>query len=510
MDDQDAVIAFLSQGASYGEPGVTPERIQTHISIVFFVGDRAYKLKRAVRFPYLDYSTTALRERYCRAELALNRRTAPTLYRRLRAITRAADGRLAFDGDGVPVDWVVEMRRFAQGDLLDQRADAGSLSAKCMHDLTDVIAAFHERAEITPRHGGRPEIADAVEGNNLNLIRACPPLDRTMVDALYAASRERLATVGALLDARRDRGKVRRCHGDLHLRNVCLLDGRPTPFDCIDFSDAFSCIDVLYDLAFLLMDLLHRGLRDLASLVFNRYLDVTDNSDGLPALPLFLSLRAAVRAHVLIAQPPSGSSSPVLDDARAYLTLAAELLRSRPPRLIAIGGLSGTGKSTMAQALAPAFGPAPGARIARSDSLRKRLFAVAPETRLPPSAYDQSTADRVYRRLEDEASAALAAGYTAIVDATFLREKERKRVVALADRQGVPFTGFWLEAPPEALAARLEARRGDVSDADAAVLRHQLAIDPGAIDWHHVDAAGDVPSSLAAIRAALDADRTDA
>jgi aminoglycoside phosphotransferase family enzyme/predicted kinase len=506
MDDQQEAISFLSDGASYGKPGIAVERIETHISIVFLAGDRAYKLKRAVRFSYLDYSTTALRERYCRAELELNRRTAPTLYLRLSAITREADGRLALDGDGTPIDWVVEMRRFAQSDLFDRLADAGRLTSASMRELTDVIAAFHRAAEITFEQGGRAGIAQTIAGNNANLIEACPPLDRGPVDALHAASMAKLATVAHLLDTRRNRGRVRRCHGDLHLRNVCLVETRPTPFDCIEFSDQLSCIDVLYDLAFLLMDLIQRDLRHLASVVFNRYLDLTGDVDGLPALPLFMSVRAAVRAHVLVAQTRQNPSMKPLNDPRSYLSLAGTLLQPHRPRLIAIGGLSGTGKSTMAQALAGDFSPAPGARVIRSDVLRKRLFDVAPETRLPSSAYREATTERVYRCLYDEARASLDAGYTAIVDATFLREDERRHIAALAARAGVPFLGLWLEAPSEVLDQRLGARRSDASDADAAILRLQLKIDAGAIHWNRIDTRRDRAANLAVMRALINAD----
>jgi aminoglycoside phosphotransferase family enzyme/predicted kinase len=505
-DDQREIVAFLSDGANYGRPGTIVERIETHISIIFLVEEQAYKLKRAVRFSYLDYSTTALREQYCRAELALNRRTAPTLYRRLRAITQESDGSLVFDGTGTVVDWVVEMQRFSQGDLFDRLAAAGKLTPALMFDLTDAIAAFHRAAEITPGYGGRVGIADTIAGNNINLIAACPPLDRGQVDGLYAASKAKLATVGVLLERRRASGKVRRCHGDLHLRNVCLVNGRPMPFDCIEFNDALSCIDVLYDLAFLLMDLVQRGLRNLASVVFNRYLDLTGDMKGLPAIPLFMSIRAEIRAHVMVTQAWQTPSMKTLDEARSYLSLAGTVLRPHQPSLIAIGGPSGAGKSKVAQALASDFPVVPGARVIRSDVLRKRLFEVAPETRLPSSAYGKETMERVYRGLRDEASVALAAGYTVIADATFLRQEERKSIAALAERAGVAFVGLWLEAPNEVLATRLDARRHDASDADTTVLRQQLEFDTGGISWRRIDTRADLRATLATARGAIDTD----
>jgi len=267
---------------------------------------------------------------------------------------------------------------------------------------------------------------------------------------------------------------VRRCHGDLHLRNICLLDGKPTLFDCLEFSDALASIDVLYDLAFLLMDLEHRGLTDFANLVLNRYLDLTDEDDGLPAMPLFLSLRAAIRAHVTAtAMDQAAHAESTLDmaaEARRYLDLAAQLLRPRPRRLVAIGGLSGSGKSTLAAALAPGIG----ARVLRSDVIRKHLFGVAPETRLPASAYAPEVSHRVYETLGEKAAAALAAGYSVIIDAVSLKPEERRSFAPVAEAAAVPFWGLWLAAPASTMEARLRARRHDASDASPEVLTQQL------------------------------------
>ncbi len=503
VDEQQAVIDFLSSGASYGLPGATVEQVVTHISHLFLVGDRVFKLKRRVKFSYLDYSTLERRERFCRAELELNRRTAPGLYLGLRKVTRGADGSLALDGGGDAIDWLIEMRRFREDDLFDRMAAAGRLNPALMRDLADAIAAFHRDAEITPDQGGRNSLARTIAINDENLRLAAPPLDGAGIDRLRAASEAHLARVGPLLEARRGAGKVRRCHGDLHLRNICLFEGRPTLFDCIEFNDDFACIDVLYDLAFLLMDLVERGHGSDANLVFNRYLDRSNESDGLAALPLFQSARAAVRAHVLGALVRSGGpqNAAAARAAAAYLALALALLEPHPPRLVALGGRSGTGKSTIAQALAAGFPPAPGARLLHSDVIRKRLAGIAPETRLPRDSYTPAASERVYAALGEEAERTLAAGYSVLVDATFLRVEERRAVAALAAKAGVAFTGLWLDAPYEVLARRIAARRGDASDADLAVLQWQLGIDTGPIEWQRVDAAGDLAETLAAARA---------
>ena len=342
----------------------------------------------------------------------------------MRPISRSAKGSLCFD-HGTAVDWVLEMRRFSQAELFDQLAESRKLTHQLMRDLTDVIVGFHARAEVIRERGGRSAVEQTIRGNDLNLVQSCPPLDASQAKHVTDSSIAKLSAVGELLDARRAAGKIRRCHGDLHLRNICLFESHPTLFDCIEFSEDLACIDVLYDLAFLLMDLIQRDLVDLANIVFNRYLDLTADLDGLPALQLFMSIRAAVRAHVQAALNRSKPSAKNVSDAQSYLSLADAFLRPHLPCLIAIGGLSGVGKSSVAQTLASGLEPAPGARVIRSDVLRKRLFDYPPETKLPGSAYAPEVTERVYRALHDQAMASLAAGCTAIVDATFLRPEDR-------------------------------------------------------------------------------------
>ncbi|HEY1503963.1 MAG TPA: AAA family ATPase [Stellaceae bacterium] len=500
-DDQSQAIDFLSRGASFGLPDATPRRIETHISIVFLVGDRVVKLKRALKLSFLDYSTLAARERLCRAEFERNRRTAPGLYRAVRRLTRASNGGIEWDGDGVLVEAVLEMVRFDDDALFENLAAAGKLTPALMVQLGDIIAEFHASAEIMPAFGGSDGIASVAADDHANLRAGCPPLDRQAVDALRRAEEGALARQAALLDARQREGRVRRCHGDLHLRNICLFEGKPTLFDCIEFSDEIACIDTLFDLAFLLMDLEHRGLRALGNVLFNRYLDRSGEAAGLAALPLFLSVRAGIRAKVAVAALKVQKDA--AEQASAYLALAARLLQPSPPRLVAIGGLSGSGKSTVGAGLAGDFAPAPGARHLRSDVLRKVMMQVAPETRLPPSAYTQAVSERVYRAAREQAAAVLAAGYSAVVDATFIDAGERAAIAAVATTAGVPFTGLWLTAPDAVLLDRVARRRGDSSDADRAVLEQQLDADLGAVSWRKVDVSGTAAAALAAARAAI-------
>jgi aminoglycoside phosphotransferase family enzyme/predicted kinase len=466
--------------------------VTTHISHVFLAAGRALKLKRAVRLPYADFSTLALRKAACERELALNRRTAPVLYRRVVAVTRDPAGALHLGGDGASVEWLVEMTAFDQELLLDRLARRGPLPPGIARALGDAIAAFHDIAEVAPEFGGADAMARIVDGNRKALADGPAGIfDPQSVAALSRDCDSALAAQRRLLDRRRADGAVRQCHGDLHLGNICLIDGRPVLFDCLEFDARLSTIDVLYDLAFLLMDLLEHGLAGDANMVLNRYLDLRSETAGLAALPLFLAIRAAIRAHVTVTRDPSAGV-----DARAYLNAALGFLKPAAPRLTAIGGLSGTGKSTAAYRLAPAIGAAPGARVIRSDVTRKRQFGVAPETPLPADAYTAAITARVYGTMLDEAARCLAAGHSVILDAVFLRRNERDAAEETARQHGIGFAGFWLEAPAAVTADRVARRRDDASDADAAVLRMQSAIDPGKMDWARIDAGNDAAAAI--------------
>ncbi len=489
--EQAKTVAFLSQGAAYGDPELPVDRITTHISHLFLAGDRVYKLKRAVKLPYVDFSTVALRHAACLRELEFNRRLAPDLYEAVVPVTRTADG-FSLDGVGDAVDWIVRMRRFDQECLLERLAQHDGLTSDTLRALGDEIARFHALAEPVPKAGGAAILERIIEGN-AKAFAACPPEAFTpdSVGRLQDACIRALRAVAATVDRRSAAGKVRRCHGDLHLGNICLIGKRPVLFDCIEFSDTLATIDVLYDLAFLLMDLCHRGLRAEANTVFNRYLDRADESDGLAAFPLFMALRAAIRAHVAVARDPSR-----IAEAQTYFDLASDLLQPAPPRLIAIGGLSGTGKSTLAYRLAPETGRMPGARVLRSDVIRKRLFGLAPEERLGANAYTPAVTGRTYATLLGEARAVLESGQAVIVDAVSAQPEERARIREVAEAAQVPFTGLWLEAPEAILEGRVGARAGDASDADVGVLRRQLGYDLGALDWARVDVSGSIEQAV--------------
>jgi aminoglycoside phosphotransferase family enzyme/predicted kinase len=492
IQDQADVIEFLAAPSSHGT--ATVDRIDTHSAIVFLAGERAYKLKRAVRFDYLDFSTVERRIAMCEAEVRLNRRTAPDIYRGVVPITRERGGALALGGFGSPVDWVVEMNRFSQEALFDRLAAAERLDLDLMPSLAAAVAEFHRIAEPRSDHGGKPGMEWVIEGNAAGFTEyGHDVLDPLACRRLTEASRTELDVRGALLEERRARGFVRQCHGDLHLRNIVLLDGRPTLFDGVEFNDAISCIDVLYDLAFLLMDLWRRGLPRHANAVWNHYLEAAGDLSGTSSMPLFLSCRAAVRAKTSATaarlQPDGRRQNALQALAREYLAMAEGLLHPPGPCLVAIGGFSGTGKSTLAHALAPSVGGVPGAVVIRSDLIRKRLAGVSPLERLGPEGYSGEMSERVYATVAGCARMTVREGHSAIVDAVFARPGDRHAIERVAADVGVPFVGIWLEAPETALIARVEQRRTDASDANAAVIRLQHRDGTGNIWWHRIEAA---------------------
>ncbi len=457
MAEQAEARAFLEQLA--GRP---PQ--ETQISAVYVGADTVWKLKRAVRLSFLDFTALDARRHYLHRELDINGPAAPGLYRDVLPITRAPGGSLALGGEGEVVEWVLRMAPIPAADFLLARLEAG-LPDALLDALGDMVAADHARRDpVAVQDPGHP--AENARGNARAARQAGLPPDT--VDAWLREAEQALDAAGPLLAERAAAGFVRRAHGDLHLGNICFWQGVPAPFDAIEFDEAMATIDLGYDLAFLLMDLDRRAGRPAANRVLNRYVARTGDAALVRLLPPFLSRRAMVRAHV------TGDGG--------YLEAALAYLRPAPGQVVAIGGLPGTGKSTLARALAPGLGGAPGALIVRSDEIRKCLHGVAPEQRLGREAYSPEANARVDAALLEVVRA--AAPHGVIADATFLSPALRAAVTGC----GVPFTGIWLEAPLAELARRVTARTGDASDATGAVLRRLAGVDPGPIGWHRVAA----------------------
>lgn len=471
------------------------EVIETSCARIFLVGEEAWKIKRPVRFPFLDFSTRAKRRWAIERELAFNRRWAGDIYRRVVPVRRAG-ATLSLDGSGEAAEWMLMMRRFDPNAVLGECASAvdGDLGER----LGRQVARMHAEAETAPDGGGAATLGYTIATNERAL--ADIPGRKDAVLHLVEATRTARDAVADDLDRRQGEGFSRHCHGDLHLGNILCENGRLIPFDCIEFNDRLSRIDVLYDVAFPIMDLVVRGRGEAANRLLNGYLDEAARTfppglwAGLRLLPLFMSVRAAVRAHVTAATGDQAVSD-------HYLSAAELFLNPARPRLWAVGGLSGSGKTRLARTLASLLDHRAGAVVLRSDEIRKRLWGAAAEAPLPAAVYDGATDARVYEAMFETASAILAAGRSAILDATFLAEQDRKRTEAVARRCGAPFSAVWLEGEPGLLRERLSGRGRDASDATAAVLERQLVRGLGPIDWLRAPAAED-SAALAARLAA--------
>ena len=501
---QSEAIAFLSDSRNLpGHHAV--ETIRTHGALVFLSGKDAYKIKRDVQYDYLDFSTLQNRRKMLFRELELNAPAAPSIYRDVIAVTRNAEGRLHLGGKGEVIEWVLRMHRFDTEDELDKVAARGALNDQIAQDLGDVIAQYHSRNKVCTDVSGADLIGAILDELNTAFATMADHLDAAQIDSFHTASDLAYRSAMASLNARSAVGHVRRCHGDLHLRNIVLIDGVPTLFDALEFDETLGTSDVLYDLAFLLMDVCHAGLPRAANITLNSYLFHAPGGDhdggrfaGLSLLPLFQSIRAAIRAMVGVQTARfNPDDATLLPEARKYLSDALNYLTHVPAQLIAVGGPSGTGKTVLATSLCPQIGAAPGAVHLRSDLERKALFGVSPLTRLPATAYGSDVNGRIYDIMRIKARAALMAGHSVVMDATWLLEEERQTLENLAGQTGAEFRGIWLSADTPVLEQRVGARKHDASDADAKVVHRQVERLSPPSDWETVDASGDPAHTFA-------------
>lgn len=482
------------------------KRIDTHAASVFLDGTRALKIKRAVKYPFLDYSTLEKRKAACDEELRINRPHAPQIYHRVVAITEEPDGSVKVDGRGRPIEYAVDMSRFDENLTLDHLARAGRFDANLASSIADAIAASHAGATSADGEAWVSGIPALIDGNS-NGLRNGDHVPAGEIEQLAQGSHATFQRIRPLLEEHARQGFVRRCHGDLHLANIVLIEQQPVLFDAIEFDATMATVDVFYDLAFTLMDLLHHDQPLAANIVLNRYLAATppENLDALGALPLFMSIRAAIRAQVTLARlkPSHPDEADILRAARRYFDLARALIQPPAPRLVAVGGLSGTGKTVLARALAPAVAPQPGAVVLRSDVIRKQMFGLADTDRLPPSAYTPELAERVYEALAQRARRVLVQGHSAIVDGVFAREFERDAFASLARDCHVPLTGLFLVADLATRQARIGGRSRDASDATQEVAALQEHYKIGHIGWTTIDASGTPAQTLQSCRDAI-------
>ena len=482
--EQASLLAALSRPAVFG-PGCTRvERLETHISCVFLTGRYAYKIKKAVDFGFLDFTTLAARRFFCEEELRLNRRLAPALYLDVVPITGSVDAPV-LGGDGPVLEYAVRMREFPQDALASRILAHGKLSPADIDALAGKVAAFHDASGVAPRDGafGSPDEIMRVAQQSFAQLR---PLlatveERDEIEVLSAwTEREHAARQGAFL-RRRKEGFVRECHGDLHLNNIARIDGELTIFDCIEFNESMRWIDVMSEVAFTVMDLHYRGRADLARRFLNAYLERTGDYAGLTVLRFYLVYRALVRAKIArlrSAQLQAGAARrALLAEYRAYVTLARIYAQSTRPALVVTHGLAGCGKTTLSQALLETVGAV---RI-RSDVERKRIHGIGALERgrngIDHGLYAPDATEATYRRLTALARHVVSAGLVAIIDATFLKRWQRDLFRDLATAFGVAFVVIDFAARDSTLRGRIAqraAKASDASDADLAVLDHQL------------------------------------
>lgn len=492
LADHAALVAALRRElrAATGRPVTL---IQTHISSVLLAGGHAYKLKKPVAFGFVDFSTLEARRRCCEEEVRLNRRTAPQLYLGVVRITGSVRApRLG--GRGAPIDYAVHMRRFATRNLADRRARAGRLNAAHIDRLAAAVAALHAHAAPAPAgsdYGAPAKVLRWARDNfTVCLLRLDDEARRARLQRLAGWTEDEFARRSRWFADRAAGGFVRECHGDLHLANIVLLDEAPVPFDGIEFNAELRFIDVASDVAFAFMDLVEHGLARLAWRFLNQYLEATGDYGLVTGLRFYAVYRALVRAKVSLirAHQPDARAAERRQAAGAFardLVLAERLATEPTPLLVAMGGLSGAGKTTVAGLLLEHLG----AVRVRSDVERKRLAGLAATARsgsgLGSGLYAPEMTARTYARLHEVAATVLDAGHAVIVDAAMLARAERDALRELAARLGVRCECIWCEAPLTTLRARLarrQAQGADASEATVAVLARQLEIaePPGA------------------------------
>lgn len=478
----DALLTALQSAAAYPHPAGDPAQLETHISHVFLAGDYAYKLKKPVDFGFLDFTTPAKRRAACDEELHLNRRLAPDIYLAVVPVCHGAHGyRIALDGcdaGETVAEWAVRMRRMPQDGMLDRLATAGRLELAHMVDIARQLAAFHARAARGPevaKYGHLACVRVPVEQN----FEQTAPYAGTVVsaercDRLHHAAAGFLDRHGEWFEARVRSGSIVDGHGDLHLRNMCLFEGRVVIFDCIEFNPQLRAGDVMSDVAFLAMDLDHRRLPAHGNRFLNEYLERTRDYAGLLLLDFYQAYRACVRGKVLCFE--TGLRPQAAAEAAEYFALAENYLAPRRGGLLITCGVSGSGKTTLARQVAAARG----AVMVRSDAVRKHLAGIPLERRGAESGRDLYSAEmteRTYAALLQHGREIVASGRWAVLDAVYGRTLERTAAAALARELGVPFGILYCTAPHEELRRRVARRTDagdDISDATVAVLEAQL------------------------------------
>ena len=476
-------ITALLNPEVYDHPVVHVELIETHISWVLLTGDYAYKIKKPVDFGFLDFSTLEKRHSFCIQELELNRRLAPAIYLDVVSI-RKSKNKLSISDDGTVIEYAVKMTQFPQSAQLDHMLATDELNTKHIDAIAHMVAEFHQTIKVSDdsmNYGDNDTVYKPVEENFTQInehLDTAHYADKLNILSQWCSNE--FLTLKTIFEKRKNDGFIRECHGDMHLRNLIWLNDKPIAFDCIEFNSKLRWIDVISEVAFLVMDLQDRKQQILANHFLNTYLELTGDYDGLSILPFYLCYRALVRAKVnalRLKQKDLSSKEREIatTEFESYLELAVTYTQQLTPKLIIMRGMSASGKSTVSQQLLDATGAI---RI-RSDVERKRLFKITPTTNISEKVdsgiYSSDASQRTYKKLLELTSMIIKSGYSVIVDAAFLKREQREPFQKIAKRLKIPYIILEITAPAETLRQRIALRKNDVSDADLVVLEHQLS-----------------------------------
>jgi uncharacterized protein len=465
----------------YPSPVAPVQLIQTHVSYVLLTGQYAYKLKKPVDFGFLDYSSLEKRKHFCEEELRLNQRAAAELYLEVLPITKTVTGagvRYHLAGSGEVVDYTVKMRQFPQGALLTELFDRDQLTDELLQQLARVIAEFHLSTYTDDRIRSFGEVAQVREAFDQNFEQTVHyiggPQTQQQFDETQAYCDRFFAEKQELFVDRMRNNWIRECHGDSHLRNICYWQGKLLLFDCIEFNEPFRFVDVMFDIAYIVMDLEARHRPDLSALFLNSYVEQTGDWEGLQVLPIYVSRQTYVRAKVtsfLLDDPtvPESEKQKAFATAATYYRMAWDYTQPRQGRLFVMSGLSGSGKSTTARHLAKRLG----AIHIRSDAVRKHLAGIPLHQRGGNEWYTPEWNQKTYDRLLNLGIKLANQGYTVVLDAKYDRQQWRSAVVDVATTHHLPLQILHCTAPPEVLRDRVQQRTGDIADATADILAQQ-------------------------------------
>ena len=478
--DISTLVERMQQSAFYPHSTVEPiELVQTHISYVFLTGDYAYKLKKAVDFGFLDFSTLEKRNHFLAEEMHMNQAIAPELYLEILPITQDGN-KYILGGAGEAVEYALKMRQFPQENLFINLFEAGKLGPEYMEELGKIVAQFHSQAETNDYIRSFGTVAKIREAIDENYQQTVPYIGiaqtQQQFDDTKAYTDQFFAENEALFQARIDNNKIKECHGDLHLKNICLWQDKIQLFDRIEFNEPFRFVDVMYDIAFAVMDLEARNSQDLANIFLNTYLEQTGDWLGLQVLPLYLSRQAYVRAKVtsfLLNDPsiPDGVKESAKQTASDYYQQAWAYTQKRSGKIILMSGLSGAGKSTVARAIAQNIN----AIHVRSDAVRKHLAGIPPSEKGGEEIYSGEMSQKTYTRMSELGVLLANSGFAVILDAKYDRMALRQQAIEAASAHNIPLQIINCTAPMEVLRDRLDKRSGDISDATAELLASQQA-----------------------------------